>query len=45
MNILPTPKDNSIRILGVWFNAFNKREFVLNQCINEIKTLSNNTLK
>jgi hypothetical protein len=45
MNILPTPKDNSIRILGVWFNAFNKREFVLNQCINEIKTLSNNTLR
>ncbi|PKY58979.1 hypothetical protein RhiirA4_481344 [Rhizophagus irregularis] len=45
ISILPVPKDTSIRILGVWFNAYDDRKFVLNQCKNDILTLITNTLR
>jgi hypothetical protein len=45
VNITPTPKNSSIRVLGVWFNAFNKRDFIIKQAQDEIRNLSNNILK
>ncbi|CAG8721784.1 11105_t:CDS:2, partial [Rhizophagus irregularis] len=45
ISIFPVPKENSIRILGVWFNAYDDRKFVLNQCKNDILNLITNTLK
>lgn len=31
LKIKPTMKKSSIRILGVWFNAFNKKDHVISQ--------------
>ncbi|PKK58645.1 hypothetical protein RhiirC2_795988, partial [Rhizophagus irregularis] len=45
ISIFPVPKENSIRILGVWFNAYDDRKFVLNQCKNDILNLITNTLR
>jgi hypothetical protein len=39
IKIIPTPKDQSIRILGVWFNAYGSRSFVVNQAMDEIKNV------
>uniref|UniRef100_U9UIA3 Reverse transcriptase domain-containing protein n=1 Tax=Rhizophagus irregularis (strain DAOM 181602 / DAOM 197198 / MUCL 43194) TaxID=747089 RepID=U9UIA3_RHIID len=36
VNIKPTSKKGSIRLLGVWFNAFNRRNHVIDQIKNEI---------
>jgi hypothetical protein len=45
IHIKPTPKNDSIRILGVWFNAFNQRDFIVKQVSDEIKILTTNTLR
>jgi hypothetical protein len=41
IKIRPTPKNDSIRVLGVWFNAFHKKSFVLNQVKTEIRNVCN----
>jgi hypothetical protein len=37
IEITPIKKDQSLRILGVWFNAYNKKDFVLNQVKKEVQ--------
>jgi hypothetical protein len=36
---MPTPKDQLIHILGVWFNAYRFRSFVVNQAMDKIKNV------
>jgi hypothetical protein len=41
VEISPIPHNQSLLILGVWFNAYNKNDFVYNQIKNEIFYFSN----
>ena len=43
--IKPTQKHQNIRILGCWFNAFNKRDYVKNQIKDEIISINDKILK
>ncbi|EXX53868.1 hypothetical protein RirG_239880 [Rhizophagus irregularis DAOM 197198w] len=44
VNIKPASKKGSIRLLGVWFNAFNRRNHVIDQIKNEINNCCNSMI-